>query len=96
MPVINTQNIDFSVGNIIQYNKKAVDWAKKNNPSFATIISAMLCHKFLVKNVEKKKDIIEVGVTIYPDGNLFYTWKLSKIGKGTECPFPIFIKSKKQ
>ena len=96
MPVINTRNIDFSVGSIIQYNSKAVNWAKKNNPSFATIISAMLDYKFLVKKVGKKGDIIKVDVTIYPEGNIFYTWKLSKIGKGTECPFPIFIKSKKQ
>lgn len=96
MPVINTRNIDFSVGSIIQYNSKAVEWAKKNNPSFATIISAMLDYKFLVNKVGKKGDIIKISVTIHPEGNISYTWKLSKVGKGTECPFPIFIRIQEQ
>ena len=96
MPVINTRTIDFSVGAIIQYNKKAVEWARKNNPSFATIILGMLDFKFLVKSVEKKSSVLKLGVSVYPEGNIFYTWKLSKVGKGNECPFPIFIKSKKQ
>jgi len=96
MPVINTRDIDFSVGTIIQYNKEAVEWAKKNNPSFATIIMAMLDYKFLIKRVEKKTSIVEIDVTVYPEGKIFYTWKLSKIGKGSECPFPIFKRIPKQ
>jgi len=96
MPVINTRTIDFAIGSIIQYNKKAVEWAKQNNPSFATIILGMLDFEFLVKRIEKNDDVLELDVAVYPEGNIFYTWKLSKIGKGTECPFPIFIRSKQQ
>jgi hypothetical protein len=96
MPVINTKDIDFCVGTIIRYNKKAVEWAKKNNPPFSTIIGAMLDYKFLVKNLRNKGKFIEMDVSVYPEGQIFYTWKLSKLGTGTECPFPIFIRSKKQ
>lgn len=96
MPVINIKAIDFSEGTIIQYNNKAVEWAKINNPDFSTIISGMLDYKFLIKRVNKTDDILEIDVSVYPEGNILYSWKLSKVGKGTECPFPIFIRSKIQ
>lgn len=96
MPVINTQGVDFSIGTIIEYNKKAIEWAKVNNPSLATVISGLVNQRFLIKDMKKERGIITLGAATYPDGNILYSWKLSKEGKGNICPHPIFIRSKSQ